>query len=311
MRALYTFIPLWVTIDTASRLRRAQVPGYSPGIHLLESRRYIMRNRFIPLALVMVSIGLAGQLSAQPITSRVAALPSDAKLAGPGVVYSNSFFQERYMQLGRTIAYGLFIGGAFQQAVWRATGKYEGKAPVRQEANAFEQLLGDFDVTGHVNQRLRARISEARHLEIEFTNDAALAEALVSLASSGTKAGDEVKIAAQGRDVMCVVKVSYGFGARAGREQLGFKKTYRPFIRLLSVVRKNSTGEVIWHGAVIAWAAKGYKGREAKEISREELLDTFKTVSDDAISLLIRSLNGESLSPMGDLVDETKEDGRF
>lgn len=272
-----------------------------------------MKIRFISLALVMVAIGLAGQLSAQPVTSRVAALPPDAKLGGTGVVYSNSFFQERYMQLGRTIAYGLFIGGAFQQAVWRATGKYEGKAPVRQEANAFEALLGDFDVTGSVNERLRARMPEARHFEIEFTNDAALAEALVSLASSEAKTGDETarKIAVEGRDVMCVVKVSYGFGARAGREQLGFKKTYRPFVRLLGVVRKNSTGEVIWHGAVIAWSAKGYKGREAKEIPRAELVDAFKTVSEDAISLLIRSLNGESLSPMGQLVDETKEDGRF
>jgi hypothetical protein len=273
-----------------------------------------MRIRFM-LALIAVAIGLGGQSSAQPVTSRVSTLPPDAKLSGTGVVYSSSFFQERYMRLGRTIAYGLFIGGAFQNAVWRATGKYEGKAPVRQEANAFEALLGDFEVTGYVNERLRARMPEAHHFNMELTDDAALAEAVIRLASSGAKAGDESAqtFAAAGRDVMCAVKVSYGLGARAGREQLGFKKTYRPFVRLLGVVQRKGTGQVIWHGAVIAWGATGYKGGEAdaKKIQREELVDAFKTASEDAISLFVRSLNGEALSPMGDLVDETKEDGRF
>lgn len=273
-----------------------------------------MKIRSIPLALVIVAIGVAAPLSAQPVTSRVATLPPDSKLAATGVLYSNSFFQERYMKIGRTIMYGLFIGGAYQQAVWRATGRYEGKAPVRQEANAFEALLGDFDVTGHVNERLRARMPEARHFEIEFTNDAALAESVVRLAASEAKAAAEAaqNVPAGGRDTICAVKVSYGLGARAGREQLGFKKTYRPFVRLLGVVKRGN-GEVIWHGAVIAWAAKGYKGGEAdvKAIPREELVEAFKTASDDAISLLIRSLNGETLAPMGELVDETKEDGRF
>lgn len=258
---------------------------------------------------------LAGSLNAQSITSRVATLSSDAKLSGTGVLYTKSFFQERFMKVGRTIAYGLFIGGAFQQAVWRATGTYEGKAPVRQEANAFEALLGEFDVTGYTSERLRTRIPEARHFDIEFTDDPAIAEALISIASSEGKsaAGAAEKIPAGKDEVMAVIKVSYGLGARAGREQIGFKKTYRPFARLLGVLRNRNTGEVIWHGSVIAWSAKGYKGGEAdaKKIPRDELVEALKTVSDDAISLLIRSLNGEPLSPMGELVDETKEDSRF
>ena len=42
-----------------------------------------------------------------------------------------------------------------------------------------------------------------------------------------------------------LTSLNYGLGARAGREQLGFEKTYRPFVRLLAVVRRNGTGEVI------------------------------------------------------------------
>ncbi len=266
-----------------------------------------MNDHRFAFVLVLLTIAFAGSLDAQPITSRIATLSSDTRLTGTGALYSNSFFQQRFMKVGRTIGYGLFIGGAYQKAVWRATGKYEGKAPVRQEANAFEALLGDFDVTGHTNERLRARIAEAQRFDIKFTDDPAVAEALIGVASSGQK------IAAAGGDVMAVFKISYGLGARAGREQMGFKKTYRPFVRLLGVVRNNATGEVLWHGAVIAWGAKGYKGAEAdaKKIPPDDLVAAFKTVSDDAISLLIRSLNGESLSPMGELVDETKEDARF
>lgn len=265
--------------------------------------------------LLTMATGLVGRLPAQAVSSKVAALPADAKLAGTGVVYSKSFFQERYMQVGKSIAYGMFIGGLYQQAVWRATGKYEGKAPVRQDANAFEALLGDFDVTGYTNERLRAKIREARHFELEFTDDAATAEALVGIASSTEKPSEDAArtTASLGRDVMAAFKVSYGLGARAGREQFGFKKTYRPFVRILGLVRRNGTGEDLWHGAVIAWGAKGYKGPQtgAKNIPCEELVDAFKAVAEDVVTLLIRSLNAEPLPPMGELVDETKDDARF
>lgn len=270
-----------------------------------------MRVGINVLAFTMAAVAA----TAQPIVSKVGTLPPGPKVSTVGTVYTKSFFQERYMQVGKAIAYGLFIGGAYQNAVWRATGKYEGKAPVRQEANAFEALLGDFDVTGHTNVRLRSKITEASRFEITFTDDPAVAETIVELASHEVKpTGEEMqKMLAEGRAALCAVKVSYGLGARAGREQIGFKKTYRPFVRLLGLIRSTSNGDALWSGAVIAWGAKGYKGDEAdaKKIQREELVEAFKATTESAVALLIRSLNGESLEPMGELVDETKEDGKF
>lgn len=270
-----------------------------------------MSIRIKVLALAMAAVAA----TAQPIVSKVGTLPPGPKLSTAGTVYTKSFFQERYMQVGKAIAYGLFIGGAYQNAVWRATGKYEGKAPVRQEANAFEALLGEFDVTGHTNLRLRSKITEAGRFEITFTDDSAVAETIVGLISPEAKPTSEEmqKLLAEGRAALCAVKVSYGLGARSGREQFGFKKTYRPFVRLLCLLRSTSTGDALWSGAVIAWGAKGYKGDEvdAKKIQREELVEAFKATTENAVALLVRSLNGETLGPMGELVDETKEDGKF
>lgn len=273
-----------------------------------------MKIRTAWLASVVLAAAAAAS-SAQPITSSVAALPAESgPLSGTAVVYSKSFLQERYMQVGKSVGYALFIPGVFQQAVWRATGEYEGKTAERQAANAFEALLGEFDVAALVSERLRSRIGEAGRFSFAWAGDAETAEALIALAgASGKPAGPGVeRLVAESQQVLGAFKVSYGLGARVGKEQFGFKKTYRPFVRILGVVKRASTGEQLWHGAVIAWGAEGYKGRpEAKTTPRDELVASFKAVTEEAVTLLLRSLAGEPLAPMGDLVDETDEDARF
>ena len=101
-----------------------------------------------------------------------------------------------------------------------------------------------------------------------------------------------------------VIKVSYGLGARAGSEQIGFRKSYRPFVQLIGRLRDIETGEFIWSDDLIVFGPKPYRGSDAnaENLSREELVQTYEQLNAELASLLIASLNGEQVPARPPLV---------
>jgi hypothetical protein len=109
-------------------------------------------------------------------------------------------------------------------------------------------------------------------------------------------------------------KISYGLGVRAGAEQVGFRKYYRPFIMLIGRIKHAGTEETVWQEYIIAFDNKNrYLGEEANadKIKKEKMIAAFKEITKEVMDMLIKSLNGKVLPGMPELTGLDYEDRTF
>ena len=229
------------------------------------------------------------------------------------VVYSKTFFQERFM--GKSIGTMLLFGPLIGSAMWQGIGNFEGRNALRLDSSEYEKLLGDFDVSDHFIKQFSRDIHKSRLMNIALTDDSDVAGKVIKAAQSEKPEAEEAFRDISGRGYKCLAafKVSYGLGARQGGEQFGFAKSYRPFIRVIGTVKNAASGEIVWANSLISFGSKRYVGGDANadKIDAEELRSAFRDLTRELIGLTFADMNGEEVPAMPVMVDTTQSDLQF
>lgn len=233
--------------------------------------------------------------------------------AALGTIYTTSYFQERFLL--RHIA-GQVVGGAIGGAIAAtAPGAQPPQTNPRLEVNDFEKNLGAFDTTQYFSQALQNRLGTLPQLGIKFVEDSTAKEQIQAQvrATSGwaphvvdPKTGDKLANVA-------AFRVKYGMGARVGNEQLGFRKSYRPFVQVVGQVRNLPTGKLAWADMVLVFGPQRFVGSaaDADRVNTDELRTTLQALCQEAAALLVKSLSGEQLPEMPEIVDANTTDWEF
>lgn len=251
------------------------------------------------------------------------ALP-ETKAKTVTVSYAESIFQERFMSIVGIVAFVMFTGplDVVTLGLAKATESLNDaiytpskRTAVRHENSDYEKLLGDFDVHADFNKSLEKHVQECSHLDISIASDPLVNGTVIdtlkhpTIRDSTTNPAtvnkallDNLKITQSPR--VLGIKFSYGLGARGGREQMGFAKNYRPFVKLIGILIDAKTGEILWRNFLIVFADRGYRGghADAENLNDEELVTAFTKINEQLVCLLVESLNGKQLPPMPYLV---------
>ncbi|MDB5816258.1 MAG: hypothetical protein JWN23_3375 [Rhodocyclales bacterium] len=226
--------------------------------------------------------------------------------------YSATYFDTRFF--GAAWLTG-FLGGPIASAVRYGITVGETKTADRLHENDYENLLKEFDTTTYFFQQLEQRADESRYVKFEFTKDAELITAIPLHLKTSIETPDALsKPPALGSNAcMAVFKLVYGIGLKAGVDGLGFRKTYRPYVRIVGAVKHMPSNKLIWQDNLLAFSSKSYVGgnADAENIPSEELLASMKEVTKDAISVLMKSLNGEVIEDRAVLIDSRRTDFQF
>jgi hypothetical protein len=220
--------------------------------------------------------------------------------------YTNTYFQARFMGLKP-----ILVG----PVLWYAGGSYEGRKSQRIEDSDFEKLLGDFDVFEYFNKELAKHATDTGTVKMQFTESPEVTSRVVNIAKCDNN--DECMKAVRSLGAttpnIAAFKMAYGLGSRQGGEQFGFRKYYRPFIRLIGVIKSMPSAEAIWQTDILVFSDNRYLGSEADadQIPRVQLVSSFKSLTTQVIDLLVRSLNGETLQEMPIMVDTAASDLQF
>ena len=236
------------------------------------------------------------------------------------VLYAESVFQDRFMSIGGIVAFVIFAGpvdavtlgqagmtSSLNDAVYTPAERTE----VRHEKSEYEKLLGDYDALADFNAALRRRGSGCTRLKISLGIDPVVNGTVIDVLKDpsvrdGTRNpapfSKDLRARLQKLGSSCVlgVKYSYGLGARSGKEQFGFSKYYRPFVKLIGVLVDTETGEILWRNFLIVFDDTGYRGGDSdvENLNRETLTAQFKDINGKLVSLLIDCLNGKSAPDM-------------
>ncbi|MBI5640081.1 MAG: hypothetical protein HZA17_06640 [Nitrospirae bacterium] len=264
-----------------------------------------MKQRtFLVICIISLAL-LAGCASSLPSVKMKSDQALTTPLEAAAVSYTGSYFQSRFM------GFKPFVG----PILWHVAGSYEGRKSERLQSNDYEKLLGEFDVFEYFDGQLKKRASDFGTVRLKFSNSPELAPQIRTLANCDNK--DECRPALKALDGampnIVALKMSYGLGMRQGKEQLGFRKYYRPFIRVIGVLKSLPSVEPSWQGDILVFGENRYLGGEADadKVPGDELISSFRTLTTQAIDLLVRSLNGETLPEMPVMVDTSAADLRF
>jgi hypothetical protein len=259
--------------------------------------------------LVIACVGLlvAGCTSfARVIPESIAGMPP---CATPVAVYSRSYFQARYQ--GKFIA-SMILGGPVLAVAAMSQSQDVDRSKQRLASGPFEQLLGDFDVLAHVTQHTRTAIGQARLFTIQLADDPAAVSTIIShaQAAEASKTASAPSPTGGARRCIGAFKVAYGLGARAGAEQFGFRKSYRPFVQIVGAIYDADTKRAWWRDAVIAFGPIRYLGSDADadQIESKELVQGLQTAARDAVEILVKSLNSDAIAERAILVDGNDAD---
>ncbi len=271
----------------------------------------------IVLGLTLVCGGCAASL---PVVKLDKAASPARPYESLAVGYSKSYFQSRFMGksigiiTGTAVAFGPMVA-PIGVALWQGLGNYEERVGARTESNEYEKLLGDFDTTDFFFRQLELKLRSAQHFRFTFTKDVETAAKIVSTIKQSTATEKAIADRMAGRSYSSVAafKLSYGLGLRQGSEQLGFRKYYRPFVRVVGSIRNLESNKVIWQDTIIGFSEQRYLGSEADadKIPSGELVSAMKQISTEATDLLLRSLNGDELTDLPVLVDTVNADFEF
>lgn len=272
-------------------------------------RSVLLRTR--PAVLVLLLPLIAGCATSFESVQPRPDLTAGAPCPSLGVAYSRTFFQERYM--GKSLPTLLLLGPLVGAAVWQISGDLEKRTGQRLAYSDFERSLGDFDVAAETIRALTRRVGDVRLTKIAFTEEPARGQAVVDVMQDSPS--DSLRQGfPQPYTCAAAFKVAYGIGARQGGEQFGFRKAYRPFIRVIgSVKRVRPSPEVLWSDAILVFGSKAYTGgdADADKVPRSELLSTFRQLTAEVVDTVVKSMNGEPVPRSAPLVDTTQKDLEF
>ena len=184
------------------------------------------------------------------------------------------------------------------------------KAKQRKMGNEFEAKLGDFNVLTCLYNTLIHSKDAIKQFDISITTNSNESDSITSRIKTNAKNKPAVPYTsvAENKEYQYIAsfKVQYGMGARAGREQFGFTKKYRQYIRLVGAIEDTRSNKPIWQNKIIVFG-NAYEGTAAaKAVSGDDLKNNFVALCKQLSEILIHDINGDSrFSSKEEMVDWT------
>jgi hypothetical protein len=241
-------------------------------------------NLLLAAAIISLMAGCSPRLTAKRISP-----DQNFRMQALAVSYTDTYFQPRFQTFWPSPV----------PTNWYGEGSAKARRAARLESgNAFEKVLGDFDVFEDFNDQFKLRANDSTKVQLNFSVPAEVAQRIIALAKCNSKTACEQDIQYVSRETthLAAFKVSYGLAMRTGPEQLGFRKVYRPFIRVLGIIKNSATEEVIWQADMTMYhPGDAYTGGEAdaENLSAERLTRSYKDITKVLCDLLVQNLNGE------------------
>jgi hypothetical protein len=236
------------------------------------------------------------------------------------VVYTKTPFQTRFMDVGATVfntTSDLAAGVHFNlSGDWVDPVYLERTTAHRKASSEFEMKLGSFDVLSYFSRLFEKSKDSVKYYNVIFNSDSLKSQKILDhLLTNNIKRLDSAftrELITSGTKYVAAFKFQYGIGARAGKEQIGLKKSYRPFIRLVGAVKDVNTNTFVWENRFEVFSDRFYKGRnEALEEFDFNLIKEFKVICNKLLIFLIDDLNGKQYHIVEELVDYTTNDDRL
>jgi hypothetical protein len=232
-------------------------------------------------------------------------------------VYSTSYFQERFISLGQLFASAILLGPVLTNLSNPANFNEDAEKmrKSRMDSSAYERLLGDFEVSKYFAGELVANANQLQHLSVQFADSDKQMSGVIERAKSSLPLNTPLTTHVNDDrfSATLALKFSYGIGPRRGNEQMGFVKKSRTYVRVLGVLKKEGTSDILWRDELIVFGDKPYtsKSGKAENLDRQELVDSFKDISKKLVDLLIQDLNGIALPPNPILLITNDDDTHF
>jgi len=234
-------------------------------------------------------------------------------------IYKLTNGQERYMSLAGVL---LNVAGAMTNEFNRQSGTGQNNpgggfndlgesvraAEVRKNSSAFEKKLGDFNALVYFETAFNAQKNKLVHFAMESTYDlpehTRIVNRLVTYDSKKLDSAYGEKLMSLGTKYLAAIKFQYGVGARVGKEQFSLTKKYRPYVRVVGLIKDVASNEFVWGNKIILFSQKVYKGKsEAKDAPGEEIVAELKLLIDQLVKILIDDMNGQRYESKDSLAD--------
>ncbi len=181
-------------------------------------------------------------------------------------------------------------------------------ADARQASCNFEKRMGDFDVFAVFADRFSARRRDLRYFNIEVIHNEVehnkIINRLITYDDTRLDKAYSEQLLHKGTRYVSAFKFQYGIGARAGGEQFGFTKVYRPYVRIVGLVKDIVTNRFVWGNKITLFSNTEFHGKdEAQNAPREQLIDAFQPIIGQLIDVVVRDLNGERFTSEEFIVD--------
>lgn len=243
-------------------------------------------------------------------------IQTDIKAKTLSTVYIRTYGQARYMNIGVAL---------FQQFSSALIGEYSRQtnspfyrnneisklstsitdlaetiheATERKNSNELEKTLDDYSLFLFFLKSFDAAKSSIKHFDLVVNMDSPehqkIIERLCTYKNEKLDSSYTQKLNSEGNRYVSAFQFQYGIGARAGKEQLALTKKYRPFVRIVGLIKDVNTNEFVWGNKIIVFSDTVFLGvKEAKNASREALIAAFEIITNKLISIVINDINGE------------------
>jgi hypothetical protein len=233
------------------------------------------------------------------------------------IVYTKTPFEARFMDVAAAVINSSSLG--FSEYVYSETGRWTDPAYIekttkhRKASSEFEKKLDSFDVLTYFVSSFDKMKDSLKYFNLVFNSDSVKSPKILAhiLTNDRNKLDAYFikEITNSGNKYISAFKFQYGIGARAGKEQYGLKKSYRPFVRIVGEIKDVNSNTIVWVNKIEVFSDVSYRGRnEAKEEFDFNLIKEFKVICGKLASYLVEDLNGKQYYFPEGLVDYSIND---
>jgi len=240
-------------------------------------------------------------------------------------IYARTYFEVRFMSISGIVFEVLTptLGAVAYQNNAKGYVDYQNsmnqtkdeivEANKRKNSNEFEKKMGDFSVLSYFANTFSVYKDSIDKYNLLITTDKSENTKIVDRLCTGKiKDLDPTftnELNSSDTKYVSAFKFQYGIGARAGMEQFGMTKTYRPFVRLVGYIKDVSSNIIVWQNSIIVFSTKEFHGRnEAEYANEEELKKEFKKLCTKLVKITINDINGTPFTSKEQLVDISPND---
>jgi hypothetical protein len=286
-----------------------------------------MMSKALRTTVVLVFLASATSCATKPTWVPLDKAQIDTRTAAntTASVYELTYGQARYMNVAAVVVGTLagIAGGTAKglannthindgvDKIMEDVGKaidHMSAADARQESSEFEKKMGEYDVFSDFVERFGARRGDIKYFNIEVIhNELAHNKIITRLITYDDSRLDKTyseTLLRNGTKHVSAFKFQYGIGARAGGEQFGFTKTYRPYVRIVGLIKDVGSNRFVWGNKITLFSNTAFAGKdEARNASRDQLIDAYSLLLGQLVDVIVRDLNGDRFTSNEFLVD--------